>query len=167
VIGDRALEPSEPEKGELIEDAPLIRNPLRHDHVESGESIGGDDQQLGPQIVDVPDFPRRRRGRSRDVVTRASAWRRIIRAGRPDDARNGKVGLLAGLGGGCGSRGRRHVRHLGRLSGLGRPGSLRRFRGLRPKRGGIRAQVHRNRGSISGAFGESGSEISTASSRRQ
>jgi len=53
VVRDRTLEELEPEERELIEDPALVGNPLGKHHVEGRQPVGGDDQKLRAEVIDV------------------------------------------------------------------------------------------------------------------
>ncbi len=46
----------EPEDRKLVKNLSLLRDAFIHDDIESGETIGGHDQQMLAKIVDVADF---------------------------------------------------------------------------------------------------------------
>jgi len=46
MIGNDVFQQIEPEEGKLREDAAFVGNGRWEDDVESGEAVGGDDQQL-------------------------------------------------------------------------------------------------------------------------
>jgi hypothetical protein len=48
---------AEPKVRDPGEDFTFAGNRLRHDDIERGEAIGGDDQKMLSQIVDIADFP--------------------------------------------------------------------------------------------------------------
>ena len=53
VVGDDVTRLLEPESGELSENKPLIGDAGGQDDVEGGDAVGGDDEQLVAQVVDV------------------------------------------------------------------------------------------------------------------
>jgi hypothetical protein len=59
VVGNDVFQEFEPEKRELREDAALVGNGRGKDDVEGGEAVGGDDQELVAEIIDVTDFSAR------------------------------------------------------------------------------------------------------------
>ena len=59
MIGNDVFEQIEPEKRKLREDAAFVRDAGGHDHVEGGEPVGGDHQQLVAEIVNIADFSAR------------------------------------------------------------------------------------------------------------
>ena len=48
--------PVEPEDRDLVEDLAFLGDAFVHDHVEGGKPIGGHEQQVLTQVVDVTDF---------------------------------------------------------------------------------------------------------------
>src|SRR4029434_215372 len=47
----------EPEKRKLREHLSFVRNRGRHDHIERGKAVGGDNEKLVAKIEDVAHFP--------------------------------------------------------------------------------------------------------------
>ena len=79
----RHLEEIEPEERHLRQNAAFVRNRCGKNHVERGETVGGDDEQSISEIIDVADLSARRRseaGEMRfldDACHRACSHRKI------------------------------------------------------------------------------------------
>jgi hypothetical protein len=56
MVGHDLLHLAKPEGGNLVENVPFAGNPFIHNDIEGGDAIGGDDQQVLPQVVDVANL---------------------------------------------------------------------------------------------------------------
>src|SRR5262249_14168943 len=56
VIGDDILEVVEPEGRHLRQDLTLVRNRSGENHIERRKTVGGHDEEMLTQVVDVTDF---------------------------------------------------------------------------------------------------------------
>ena len=43
----------EPESGKARQDYPLVRDAVGHDHIKGTDAVGGHDEEIGPEVVDV------------------------------------------------------------------------------------------------------------------
>ena len=77
MVGDDIGHALEPELGDLVEDDPFVGDRLVHDDIERRDAVGGDDQQVFAQVVDIADLA------------------------AVDELEVGKIGLLDECGHGC------------------------------------------------------------------
>jgi len=73
-VGRRDVpEDAEPEGRELVQDLPLVRDPVRQDPVERADPVGGDDEEVIAEVVDVADLApgHQRQGRETRLRERA------------------------------------------------------------------------------------------------
>src|SRR6266849_8021013 len=67
MIGEDVFQKIEPEERKLRQDAPFVGNGSEHDDVEGREAVGGHDEQVVAQVIDVAHLAARQRRDAREI----------------------------------------------------------------------------------------------------